>query len=119
LDIPKRQLTAVTGVSCPGKSSPVFDIVAAESQRLINETYSAFVQSFLPHYGRPDVDSVANLSAAIVIARADWVIDLGPAAGHDGGRIVCQGTPADLLGADTLTARHLRAHVRTAEPTSV
>jgi excinuclease UvrABC ATPase subunit len=70
LDIPKRQLTVVTGVSGSGKSSLVFDTVAAESQRLINETYSAFVQSFLPHYGRPDVDSVDNLSAAIVVDQA-------------------------------------------------
>ncbi len=67
VDIPKRQLTVVTGVSGSGKSSLVFDTVAAESQRLINETYSAFVQNFLPHYGRPDVDSVQNLSAAIVV----------------------------------------------------
>jgi hypothetical protein len=44
-----------------------------------------------------------------------WPVDLGPGAGHDGGRIVSQGTPAELLGADTLTAQHLRAHVRTAE----
>jgi len=53
-----------------------------------------------------------------VIARADWVIDLGPGAGHDGGRVVFQGTPGDLLGADTLTAQHLRAHVRTAQARS-
>jgi excinuclease UvrABC ATPase subunit len=70
LDIPKRALTVVTGVSGSGKSSLVFDTVAAESQRLINETYSAFVQNFLPHYGRPDVDSVDNLSAAIVVDQA-------------------------------------------------
>jgi excinuclease UvrABC ATPase subunit len=49
-----------------------------------------------------------------VIARADWVVDLGPGAGHDGGRIVFEGTPGELLGAETLTAQHLRAHVRTA-----
>jgi excinuclease UvrABC ATPase subunit len=67
VDIPKRRLTVVTGVSGSGKSSLVFDTVAAESQRLINETYSAFVQNFLPHYGRSDVDSVENLSAAIVV----------------------------------------------------
>ncbi|MCZ2858021.1 hypothetical protein [Blastococcus sp. VKM Ac-2987] len=48
-----------------------------------------------------------------VVARADWVLDLGPGAGHDGGLIVFQGTPGDLLAADTLTAEHLRAHVRT------
>jgi excinuclease UvrABC ATPase subunit len=70
LDIPKRALTVVTGVSGSGKSSLVFDTVAAESQRLINETYSAFAQNFLPHHGRPDVDSMANLSAAIVVDQA-------------------------------------------------
>jgi excinuclease UvrABC ATPase subunit len=70
LDIPKRRLTVVTGVSGSGKSSLVFDTIAAESRRLINETYTPFVQSFLPHYGRPDVDSVENLSAAIVVDQA-------------------------------------------------
>src|SRR5262249_2412483 len=57
LDIPKRRLTAFTGVSGSGKSSLVFGTVAAESQRLINETYSAFVQGFMPTLARPDVDS--------------------------------------------------------------
>ncbi|WP_367124704.1 ATP-binding cassette domain-containing protein [Streptomyces phytohabitans] len=67
LDIPKRRLTVFTGVSGSGKSSLVFGTVAAESQRLINETYTAFVQSFMPDLGRPDVDSLHNLSAAIVV----------------------------------------------------
>jgi excinuclease UvrABC ATPase subunit len=65
--IPKRQLTVFTGVSGSGKSSLVFGTIAAESQRLINETYSTFIQSFMPNLPRPDVDSLANLSAAIVV----------------------------------------------------
>lgn len=67
LDIPKRRLTVFTGVSGSGKSSLVFGTIAAESQRLINETYSAFVQGFMPSLGRPDVDSLNNLSAAIIV----------------------------------------------------
>ncbi|NIK59539.1 ATP-binding cassette domain-containing protein [Kribbella shirazensis] len=67
LDIPKRRLTVFTGVSGSGKSSLVFDTIAAESQRLINETYTAFVQNFMPSLGRPDVDALRNLSAAIVV----------------------------------------------------
>ncbi|WP_405066727.1 excinuclease ABC subunit UvrA [Kribbella sp. NBC_01510] len=67
LDIPKRRLTVFTGVSGSGKSSLVFDTIAAESQRLINETYTAFVQNFMPSLGRPDVDSLQNLSAAIIV----------------------------------------------------
>ncbi|MGP8303727.1 ATP-binding cassette domain-containing protein [Streptomyces inhibens] len=67
LDIPKRRLTVFTGVSGSGKSSLVFGTIAAESQRLINETYTAFVQSFMPSRGRPDVDALRNLSAAIVV----------------------------------------------------
>ena len=67
LDIPKRQLTVFTGVSGSGKSSLVFGTVAAESQRLINETYSAFLQSFMGSPPRPDVDELRNLSAAIIV----------------------------------------------------
>lgn len=67
LDIPKRRLTVFTGVSGSGKSSLVFGTVAAESRRLINETYTAFIQSFMPNFGRPDVDALRNLSAAIVL----------------------------------------------------
>ncbi|WP_062209844.1 excinuclease ABC subunit UvrA [Streptomyces sp. NBRC 109706] len=67
LDIPKRRLTVFTGVSGSGKSSLVFGTIAAESQRLINETYTAFIQSFMPSQGRPDVDGLHNLSAAIVV----------------------------------------------------
>ncbi|MGW0392029.1 ATP-binding cassette domain-containing protein [Streptomyces sp. NPDC003042] len=67
LDIPKRRLTVFTGVSGSGKSSLVFGTIAAESQRMINETYTAFLQSFMPTLGRPDVDGLHNLSAAIVV----------------------------------------------------
>lgn len=67
VDIPKRKLTVFTGVSGSGKSSLVFGTIAAESQRLINETYPAFVQSFMGSPARPDVDSLENLSAAIVV----------------------------------------------------
>ena len=67
LDIPKRRLTVFTGVSGSGKSSLVFGTIAAESQRMINETYSAFLQTFMPSLSRPDVDSLENLSAAIVV----------------------------------------------------
>ncbi|MGP9605917.1 ATP-binding cassette domain-containing protein [Glutamicibacter sp. 287] len=66
-DIPKRRITAFTGVSGSGKSSLVFGTIAAESQRLINETYTSFVQSFMPSMPRPDVEVLENLSAAIVV----------------------------------------------------
>ncbi|MCW2621372.1 MAG: uvrA3, partial [Frankiales bacterium] len=56
IEIPKRRLTVFTGVSGSGKTSLVFGTIAAESQRLINETYSAFVQGFMPNLGRPEVD---------------------------------------------------------------
>jgi excinuclease UvrABC ATPase subunit len=67
VDLPKRRLTVFTGVSGSGKSSLVFGTIAAESQRLINETYSAFLQSFMGSPSRPDVDALHNLSAAIVV----------------------------------------------------
>jgi excinuclease UvrABC ATPase subunit len=67
VDIPRRSITVFTGVSGSGKSSLVFDTIAAESQRLLNETFSTFVQSFLPRYGQPDVDLLANLSMAIIV----------------------------------------------------
>ncbi|MFJ6194502.1 ATP-binding cassette domain-containing protein [Micromonospora sp. NPDC092111] len=67
VDIPKRRLTVFTGVSGSGKSSLVFGTIAAESRRLINETYSAFLQSFMPNLSRPDVDSLRNLTPAIVV----------------------------------------------------
>jgi excinuclease UvrABC ATPase subunit len=67
LAIPKRRLTVFTGVSGSGKSSLVFDTIAAESQRLINETYSAFVQGFMPTLARPEVDVMDGLTTAIVV----------------------------------------------------
>src|SRR5918997_4013836 len=67
LEIPKRRLTVFTGVSGSGKSSLVFDTIAAESQRLINETYSAFLQGFMPSLDRPDVDVLDGLTTAIVV----------------------------------------------------
>ena len=67
LDIPKRRLTVFTGVSGSGKSSLVFGTIAAESQRLINETYSSFVQGFMPTLARPDVDSLDGLTTAILV----------------------------------------------------
>jgi excinuclease UvrABC ATPase subunit len=67
LEIPKRRLTVFTGVSGSGKSSLVFGTVAAESQRLINETYSAFVQGFMPTLARPDVDVLEGLTTAIIV----------------------------------------------------
>ena len=67
LDIPKRRLTVFTGVSGSGKSSLVFQTIAAESQRLINETYSAFVQGFMPSLARPDVDQLEGLTTAIIV----------------------------------------------------
>src|SRR5512142_2382702 len=67
IEIPKRRLTVFTGVSGSGKSSLVFATIAAESQRLINETYSAFVQGFMPMLPRPDVDVLEGLTTAIII----------------------------------------------------
>jgi excinuclease UvrABC ATPase subunit len=67
VEIPKRRLTVFTGVSGSGKSSLVFDTIAAESQRLINETYSAFVQGFMPTLARPEVDLLEGLTTAILV----------------------------------------------------
>ncbi len=67
IEIPKRRLTVFTGVSGSGKSSLVFDTIAAESQRLINETYSAFVQGFMPTLARPEVDVLEGLTTAITV----------------------------------------------------
>jgi excinuclease UvrABC ATPase subunit len=67
VEIPKHQLTVFTGVSGSGKSSLVFGTIAAESQRLINETYSAFVQGFMPTLARPDVDVLEGLTTAIIV----------------------------------------------------
>lgn len=67
IEIPKRRLTVFTGVSGSGKSSLVFSTIAAESQRMINETYSAFVQGFMPTLARPEVDVLEGLTTAIIV----------------------------------------------------
>src|SRR5687767_6224936 len=67
VELPKRRLTVFTGISGSGKSSLVFGTIAAESQRLINETYSAFVQGFMPTLARPDVDALDGLTTAIIV----------------------------------------------------
>src|SRR5918997_4124076 len=67
LNIPKQRITVFTGVSGSGKSSLVFDTIAAEAQRQLNETFTYFVQGFLPHYGQPDVDGIEHLNAPIII----------------------------------------------------
>ncbi|MFI9454156.1 ATP-binding cassette domain-containing protein [Amycolatopsis sp. NPDC052450] len=67
VELPKRRLTVFTGVSGSGKSSLVFDTIAAESQRLINETYSTFVQGFMPTLARPEVDVLDGLTTAIIV----------------------------------------------------
>jgi excinuclease UvrABC ATPase subunit len=79
VEIPKRRLTAVTGVSGSGKSSLVFGTIAAESQRLINETYSAFVQGFMPTLARPEVDVLDGLTTAIIVDQER----MGAGAGGD------------------------------------
>src|SRR5262249_23919107 len=67
VELPKRRLTVFTGVSGSGKSSLVFGTIAAESQRLINETYSTFVQGFMPTLARPEVDVLEGLTTAIIV----------------------------------------------------
>src|SRR6188472_93011 len=67
VEIPKRRLSVFTGISGSGKSSLVFATIAAESQRLINETYSAFLQGFMPTLARPDVDVLEGLTTAILV----------------------------------------------------
>src|SRR6185437_9341828 len=67
LRIPKRKITIFTGVSGSGKSSIVFDTVAAEARRQLNDTFSTFVRTFLPRYAQPDADAIENLSMAIVV----------------------------------------------------
>src|SRR5256714_10046158 len=67
VEIPKRRLTVFTGISGSGKSSLVFGTIAAESQRMINETYSAFVQGFMPILARPEVDVLEGLTTAIIV----------------------------------------------------
>src|SRR5262249_30892696 len=75
VEIPKRRLTVFTGVSGSGKSSLVFGTIAAESQRLINETYSAFVQGFMPTMARPEVDVLDGLTTAIIVDQERMGVD--------------------------------------------
>src|SRR5881296_628301 len=75
VELPKRRLTVFTGVSGSGKSSLVFDTIAAESQRLINETYSAFVQGFMPTLARPDVDLLDGITTAISVNQERMGVD--------------------------------------------
>src|SRR5260370_5012902 len=67
LRIPKRKITLFTGVSGSGKSCIVFDTIASEARRQLNETFSTFVRNFLPRYAQPDADAIENLSMAIVV----------------------------------------------------
>src|SRR3981189_3877756 len=81
VDIPKRRLTVFTGVSGSGKSYLVFDTIAADSQRLINETYSAFVQGFMPTLARPEVDVLEGLTTAIIVDQQRMGADARSTAG--------------------------------------
>ena len=81
VEIPKRRLTVFTGVSGSGKSSLVFGTIAAESQRLINETYSAFVQGFMPTLARPDVDVLEGLTTAILVDQERMGADIRSTVG--------------------------------------
>lgn len=67
LRIPKRRITIFTGVSGSGKSSIVFDTIATEAQRLLNENFSMFIRNFLPRFAQPDADAIENLSMAVVV----------------------------------------------------
>jgi excinuclease UvrABC ATPase subunit len=67
LQIPKRKLTIFTGVSGSGKSSIVFDTIAAEAQRQLYENFSLFIRNFLPKYPRPDADAIENLNMAVIV----------------------------------------------------
>src|SRR5437660_2364862 len=75
VELPKRRLTVFTGVSGSGKSSLVFGTIAAESQRMINETYSAFVQGFMPTLARPEVDVLEGLTTAIIVDQQRMGVD--------------------------------------------
>jgi excinuclease ABC A subunit len=81
VELPKRRLTVFTGVSGSGKSSLVFDTIAAESQRLINETYSAFLQGFMPTLARPEVDVLEGLTTAIIVDQQRMGADIRSTVG--------------------------------------
>jgi excinuclease UvrABC ATPase subunit len=100
VEIPKRRLTAFTGVSGSGKSSLVFSTIAAESQRLINETYSSFVQGFMPTMARPEVDVLEGLTTAIIVDQERM--------GGDSRSTV--GTATDATAAHSLQPHRKAAH---------
>jgi excinuclease UvrABC ATPase subunit len=102
LRIPKRKITIFTGVSGSGKSSIVFDTIAAEARRQLNETFSTFVRNFLPRYAQPDADAIENLSMAIVVDQKH----LG------GGSHSTVGTITDYLFSVTVAVLARRAAVR-------
>src|SRR5882724_3146690 len=81
VELPKRRLTVFTGVSGSGKSSLAFDTIAAESQRMINETYSAFVQGFMPTLARPEVDVLEGLTTAIIVDQQRMGVDIRSTVG--------------------------------------
>src|SRR5438132_136197 len=89
VELPKRRLTVFTGVSGSGKSSLVFATIAAESQRLINETYSTFVQGFMPTLARPEVDVLDGLTTAIIVDQQRM--------GADDRSTVCTATDANAM----------------------
>ena len=88
VELPKRRLTAFTGVSGSGKSSLVFGTIAAESQRLINETYSAFVQGFMPTLSRPDVDVLDGLTTAIIVDQERMGANIRSTLGADNAALI-------------------------------
>ena len=137
LDVPKGKIVVFTGVSGSGKSSIVFDTIAAESQRQMNETYTAFMRGRLPKYKNicvldepttglhaSDVQKVMALLDSLVkrgntviviehnldvMKQADWLIDVGPDGGTGGGEIVFTGTPGEMAERGrTITAEYLR-----------
>ena len=128
VEIPKRRLTVFTGVSGSGKSSLVFGTIAAESQRLINETYSAFVQGFMPTLARPDVDVLDGLTTAIIVDQermgADPRSTVGTATDANAMlRILFSrlgkphiGSPAGVLLQRRLDQRGRRGHHRARRP---
>jgi excinuclease ABC A subunit len=97
ISIPKRRLTVFTGVSGSGKSSLVFDTIAAESQRLINETYSTFVQGFMPTLARPEVDVLEGLTTAISVDQERMGSGAGAGVGGNPRSTVGTATDADAM----------------------
>jgi excinuclease UvrABC ATPase subunit len=106
VEIPKRRLTVFTGVSGSGKSSLVFGTIAAESQRLINETYSAFVQGFMPTLARPEVDLLEGLTTAIIVDQER----MGSGVGGNPRSTVGTVTDANAMAADRLQPARTAAH---------